>query len=358
MLFQVRDGTADPSSTRREIEWSVLGSNHWHPLSAEKILLDTTNGFLVSGIVRILIPRTTTQLNTLLEPGFTWIRARVTSQTQAVCRFLSVEPNAVPVTLVDATAATHLESGLPAKSIATSALPLRGVKEILQPYASFSGAAPENESSFRKRISERLRHRNRASTAWDFEHLVLQKFPRIYKAQTLNHTDRFLNRNPGCVTLVLLPDARSSESAISLTPQVDAATVAEINDYLATISSSFVTATAINPVFEPIHVSFKVAFRPGNPFASYREILRQDIQAYLAPWAHTGGPPADFGGLLYRSAIIAFIDSLSYVDYITDFLLFHQAAGASSAAAVQIASASKPGTLLTPTAPHLITSAT
>ncbi len=357
LLFQVKDGTADPNSTRREIEWSVLGGNHWRPLADENILLDTTNGFLSSGIVRVLIPRTVTHLNTLLEPGFTWIRARVTSQTRAVCRFLTVDPNAVPVSLLDIATATHLESGLPAKSIAASALPLRGVKEIKQPYVSLGGAAPETEPTFRTRISERLRHRGRASTAWDFEHLVLQKFPRIYKAQTLNHTDRFLNRAPGHVTLVVLPDARSSESAVSLTPQVDAATLAEIHDYLTTISSPFVTATAINPVFEPIHVEFKVKFRDGNPFAAYREILRQEIQAYLAPWAHGGGPPADLGGFLYRSGIIAFIDSLPYVDYLTDFSLFHQAVGATSASAVQIASASKPGTMLTPVTPHVITSA-
>jgi Baseplate J-like protein len=353
LLFQVKDGTADPNSVRQKIEWSVLASNHWRILKDHEILLDTTNSFLASGIIRFLIPRGTSTNNTLLEPGLTWLRARVISQTQAVCRLRSIHPNAIPVTLTNASLGGHLEAGLPAKSIAAAVPPIRGVKEICQPFASTGGAAPEQDSAFRTRVSERLRHRGRASSAWDYERLVLQNFPGIYQAQTLNHTNRDLDRQPGHVTLVVLPDRRSSESAISLTPQVDIAMLSEINDFLTRIASPFVTVAAVNPAFEPIHLAFKVAFRSGLPFSSYREILRTDIQSHLAPWAFTGADRVDFGGHLYRSALIAFIDALPYVDYLTDFELFHQAFG-TAARSVQTATASRLGAILTPTALHVI----
>ena len=357
LLFQIKDGTADPNSTRRNLKWSYLSSNHWKEFADEEILVDSTNGFLTSGIVRLLLPRSVTDANTLLEPDLVWIRARVDSEAKATCRLLSIHPNAVPVTLLNPEEASHLKAGLPAKSITSFSTQIRGVKEVTQPYLSAGGSAPETDSAFRTRVSEHLRHRGRASSAWDYERLVLQSFPNIYKAQALNHTDDSLKRQPGHVTVVVLPDSSASESATSLTPQVDTATLTKINDLLDTITSEFVTAKAINPAFEPVHLSFKVAFHSGHPYASYREILRQEIQAHLAPWASNSQTPADFGGHLYRSALIAYIDSLPYVDYLTDFQLFHLAHGETSAQSVQFATPSKPGAILTPTGTHLISPA-
>jgi hypothetical protein len=357
LLFQVKNGTADPNTSRRDIKWSYLSSNHWMEFKDEEILMDTTEGFLTSGIVRLLIPRSANDSNTLLEPNFIWLRARVDEKTKATCRLVSIHPNAVPVSLTNPTVATHLGSGLPAESIVSSSTSLRGVKEVTQPYPSTGGSTEEEDPAFRTRVSELLRHRGRASSAWDYEHLVLQAFPNIFKAQTLNHTDRNLNRAPGHVTLVVLPDSSSTESASSLTPQVDTATLSQINDFLNTISSDFVTAEAINPAFESIHLRFKVAFHPGHPYNSYREILRQDLQNHLAPWTTTTSTTIDFGRHLYRSALIAFIDSLPYVDFLTDLELFHLPYGETQAESVLVANASRPGAILTPTGTHEISPA-
>jgi hypothetical protein len=323
-------------------------------LEDHQILLDTTQGFLKSGIVRVLIPRTASIDNTLLEPNLTWLRATIMTASRATCRLISIHPNAIPTTLTDTTLASHLESGLPAKSIIASATPLRGVKEITQPYPSSGGAAPEQATSFRTRVAERLRHRGRASSAWDYERLILQNFPKIYQALALNHTNRLLERQAGHVSIVVLPDRRASESASSLTPQVDIGTLAEINDFLARISSPFVTAVAINPVFEPIYLAFRVAFRSGLPFSSYKEILRQDLQAKLAPWAFQSQARADAVSQLHRSALIAFIDSQPYVDYLTHCELFHQPTGSVVVHSVQTVTASRLGAILTPTAAHQI----
>ncbi|MEX2382296.1 MAG: hypothetical protein WD490_07935 [Opitutales bacterium] len=321
LLFAFLEGSANPLATRQKVTWSVLCFNHWKPLETEEILAETTHDFLASGVVRVLLPVATSTGNTLLEPGLVWLRAAVNGDITAVCRLLDIHPNAVPVTLADPHEAKHLESSLVAKSISIAPPSLRALKEVVQPYASFGGAASESARSFHTRTSERLRHRGRAVTAWDFERLVLERFPKIYRALCLPHTNRGLKSVPGCVTLVLIADTRQNNQANSLRPLTDLATLAKVEQFLSSIHTPFANAAAINPVFEPLKLCFNVKFTEGKPFATYLPILQQDLKAWLSPWAADGSTLPDFGGGVLRSSILAFIESLPYVDYLTDLIL-------------------------------------
>jgi hypothetical protein len=351
LLFQVRDGSANPDVIPRPVRWSVLASNHWRELADEEILAETTGGLLVSGHVRISLPAETTTHNTLLEPGLVWLRASVDSQADAVCRLLAVMPNAVPVVRADATGAGNV---MPDGSIKNAVPSIRGVQQVTQPFASFGGAAAEDDRAFRTRAAERLRHRGRAVTPWDYERLVLQQFPKIHRAKCLPHTTRDFSKSPGSVTVVVLPDTRGSAAASSLTPKTDLATLAEIDRFLAKLDSPFVTAAAANPAFEPVELRFEVAFRNGLPFASYREILRAEIDRWLAPWAHGTASGPGFGGVLHRSALVARIDGLPYVDFLTKLEFLHQPRGSSTAKSVQSASPSSPASILTSSGNHQI----
>jgi hypothetical protein len=55
------------------------------------------------------------------------------------------------------------------------------------PFPSFGGRETEDSSQFYKRVSERLRHKERAITIFDYERLVLESFPSIYKVKCVNH---------------------------------------------------------------------------------------------------------------------------------------------------------------------------
>ncbi len=352
LLVQVEDGSAHPDASRAEIKWSALASNLWIPLPKDNLLFDSTNGFQSSGIVQLIVPAEANTQNTWLEPGTLWLKAEVKDHTDGVCRLRDLRLNAIPVTLSTPLSAAHLDTSLPAASIDTQTSPIRGIKEVQQPFDSFGGAGPETDSSFRRRSSERLRHRGRAVTAWDFERLVLQKFPKTYRVQCLTHTNTSLETEPGAVTLVVLPDTRGMDAAASLQPKVDAATLATINDYLETLSSPFATARAINPSYEALTLKFKVGFRNQYPFPTYKRVLNEALVKHLAPWSGDADTIPDFNGSLYRSALIAFIDNLEYVDYVTDFQLSHPHLNPSNAKSNQAVTASKPGTLLTSVANH------
>ncbi len=77
---------------------------------------------------------------------------------------------------------------LPSGTISKLDQPDAAVKKITQPFATFGGRGQEASTAFYTRVSERLRHKDRAIALWDYERLVLEAFPQIYQVKCLNHT--------------------------------------------------------------------------------------------------------------------------------------------------------------------------
>jgi hypothetical protein len=44
---------------------------------------------------------------------------------------------------------------------------------------------------------------------------------------------------------------------------------------------------------------------------------------FLSPWAFTSDTDLNFGGRVHQSVLIDFIEELPYVDFLTDFELYH-----------------------------------
>jgi hypothetical protein len=76
-----------------------------------------------------------------------------------------------------------------------------------------------------------------------------------------------------------------------------------------------------NPQYEAIRVKCEVKIREGLDVADHIDKLKTDLDKFLAPWAFEEGRGIDFGGTMHRSQIIYFMEKLSYVDYVTDFLM-------------------------------------
>jgi hypothetical protein len=57
----------------------------------------------------------------------------------------------------------------------------RPLKSVQNPAASATGGSEESIDDAEHRSSERLRHKDRAVSFWDYERMVLEEFPTIYK---------------------------------------------------------------------------------------------------------------------------------------------------------------------------------
>ena len=320
LLAQVAEGSADPDLAPQSLAWSVLCDNQWRALTPQELVLDTSRDLRASGIVGVNLPVETTTENTWLPTGLAWLRATVPTSSAAVCQLVSVDANAVEVQLVDqGNDPAHLAQPLPAGSIAKQKVALAAVKTVRQPYASFGGAPGESDAALVRRAAERLRHRNRCITSWDYERMVLEAFPTVHKVKCIPHASPTSWLAPGSLLIVVVPDLRNQNAVDPLRPHVDIDTLARIETYAAAHAGMQVALTARNPRYQAVQLDFKVRFRAGYAYNFHRQKLHDEIVRALSPWAFDGGTEIEFGGRLYRSVLLDFVEHRPYVDFVTDF---------------------------------------
>ncbi len=326
LLFQVVDGTANPKLDNPEIHWSYLKNNNWIGF-AEKAVEDGTGGLLSSGIITFAVPREATDTNTILPKGMIWIRAAVDKNSDAVCKLKMVAAQAFQATFVDkGNAPSFPATPLAAGAISKLVQPAAAVKTIIQPFESFGGRGAEQPMAFNARISERLRHKDRAIALWDYERVILEAFPQVYKVKCLNHTyyeaDGYRESAPGHITVVTIPNLQFHNLRDPLKPFTSLGLIEEIKVFLKKRMSCFTKLHVMNPEFEEVKLSFNVRFYDGGDETYRVQMLKHSITRFLSPWAFADGGSPSFGGKIYKSVLINFIEEQPYVDYVTDFRLF------------------------------------
>lgn len=336
LLFQLLEGSENPLREKPDehVSWWYLASDTWRELTDE--VSDGTTQLIRSGIVTIAIPKDASTTNTLLPSGMLWLKLKVTEAADAVCKIIGVHPNAIEVQR----SASQVQSGttpfIPAGTIGKLRTPEPEVRRVTQPYPSFGGSATETPADYRQRVSERLRHKDRAITIWDYERLVLQAFPEIYRVKCLHHTrisgsadDGTLVYNevaPGYVTVITIPQLQNRNDADPLRPYTKAATLESIAAYLGERISCHVRLGTAQPQFEEVRVQCRMVLLKGyDDTVFYTAQLQHDLTAFLSPWAFDTSATLDFGGSLHKSVIIDFIEELPYVDFISEVQLFHKA---------------------------------
>ena len=328
ILFQVIEESADATLKKTEVEWFYLKDNTWKSLS-DRMVSDTTNGLVASGIIQLAIPADISRAKTtILDPTLYWLKARVPERSRAICEILNVHTQAAQVRFMDeGNDPNHLAVPLVAGAIAKFETPVPEIKTVEQPYASFAGKLKEQPEHFNLRVSEHLRHKGRAVTVFDYERLILEKFPEIYKVRCINHglldetQDQMYELVPGGITLAVVPDLSRRLNLNDLEPKVNINLLDQIQDFVASISSPWAEIKVVNPRYEKIQIECQVKFKPPYDanFGYYSRTLNQAITDFLAPWTRNVHAEVQFGGRLYYSAVVDFIEQQESVDYIVDF---------------------------------------
>ncbi|MBO3460109.1 baseplate J/gp47 family protein [Aetokthonos hydrillicola Thurmond2011] len=332
LLFQVAEETGNTALEKIDIEWHYLKDNTWISLS-DRIVKDTTNGLMTPGIVNLGIPADISKdKTTILDPNLYWIKASVSARSGAICKILSVHTQAARVTFTDeGNDPNYLAVPLKAGSIAKLAVPTPEIKKVEQPYDSFGGQIKEQPEHFYTRISELLRHKGRAVTIFDYERLVLAKFPQIYKVRCINHgqvseNQQFLELVPGAVSVVVIPDLSQRSTTNDLEPKANINLLEKIQKYLASLSSPWADIRVVNPVYEHIQVECQVKLKSPYDanFGYYRRELEQAITQFLAPWTVNQGDEIHLEGTVYGSSIFNFIQQQYYVHSVVDFKMHYE----------------------------------
>lgn len=330
ILFEVAEGSANPLKPPGQVGWHYLdNANRWQSFSASDVV-DGTKNFSRSGIVTFSLPTDAANVVTRMESGFHWLKASVQTDIDTVCRMVSVRAQAGSAGLLQ-TGGVEFREPLPASTIAKFLSPDSAVKQVTQPIASSGGKPAESDARFYMRVSERLRHKQRAVTIWDYEHLVLEQFPAVYKVKCINHAgfyeqdghQVFCEHLPGHVTVIPTPLLANTTYGDPLRPYTPLNLLVDIQEYLDKLKDPWVTVHVRNPQFEEIRLEFDVKFHAQFDEVFYANQLNIDIERFLCPWAYDTEAQFSYAGKISKSALINFIDERPYVDYLSKIKL-HQ----------------------------------
>lgn len=309
-----------------EPRWQYMADNAWHDF---QVISDGTHGFIQSGIIQMRIPSQIRKNNTLLDENLFWIKVSVHQDSQVAADVNGIYTNAVKVQWDENASKDHLNEPLPAYTIVKLKDKVPGIKTVVQPLASFGAKKVESTPFFYQRVSERLRHKNRAVNVWDYERLVLDRFPLLHRvkcftANTLYHEVTEDKQKyivpPGSVKIVVIPDINSPQVRNILRPKVSISVLASIQRYLKSITSPFTEIEVMNPFYEWVRVIARVKLKDGLiDEGFYLRQLNDELRGYLTPWIWNPDTNAPFGNSVFESRIMSFVESRPYIDFVTGF---------------------------------------
>ncbi|MEZ4382395.1 MAG: hypothetical protein R3A79_13675 [Nannocystaceae bacterium] len=326
LLVQLAEGSADPDLEPVAVEWSYLSGDRWCSLHHGDLLADTTRGLINSGIVELALPAAAP--STQLPPALYWIRVAIPRSVDSVCDVVAIDTQAVSATFVDrGNADDHYAQPLPAGSVVGPLVREPRLATVAQPYTSYGGGPRERDEVFRVRVSERLRHKQRALTIWDYERLVLGRFPDVYKVKCIPAASHDDADTLGLVDVVVIPDIRDKLPFDPFEPKVSADGLADIAAFLAPLAPPFARLQVRNARYVEVKARFGVRFRAGVDVGFYRKRLSEELSRFLSPWAYEEGADIVIGGRIYANSVIDFVDRRDYVDHLATIKLFRSRDG-------------------------------
>ena len=320
--IQIDEDSIDPDKEFPKPTWQYLSRNEWISLKNEEIISDGTDGLAKSGILVLSIPEDVNTDNTLLNSGLVWVRARFPEGLEALPKLVSIHTQAVTASRIIEEEQTDEPSlSLPPGTIQSIVGSPPAINEVLQPFPSFGGRPTESTEQLYTKVSERLRHKHRAVSAWDYERLILEKFPEIFRAKCVNHSSRAHPTvpYPGRVVIVVINKLKSVNEKDTFTPKVSKQLLREIERYLKSVASPFIEFEVMSHMYEEIQVNAEVKFRPFYEKGIYLNRLQEAISNFLSPWLFDQTEDIKLGGVIPSSKIIDFINKKEYVEGIGNF---------------------------------------
>jgi hypothetical protein len=313
------------------ISWDVLADNRWTALEVAPGS-DATLGLQRSGIISLPAPPADAGVSSVLPGELRWLRASVHRDLDAFPVTTAILPHAVTVVRHIAGA----DTGDPGRAVAAQSIrapvkSINGIGAVVQPSPSFGGRSAESQRALYTRISERLRHKDRAIQAWDYERLVLERFPDIAMVRVIparrprpNDPD---SAGAGHVRVIVVPGQAYPGVTDATAPTATSETLAAIARMLKAAAGPFVTLHVLNPTYVRLKVDAVVQWREAGEAASGAERLNASLIQYLSPWR------SDAPGGVRRTAadVEGFVRSCPDIEFVHAIRLSYSSDGAAEA---------------------------
>lgn len=305
------------------IEWYYVYQDRWISFDKKDLVFDTTRSFTATGIVKLSMPKLIDNQNTALPSGKYWIVAAIKGDLKLVAKLKGIYTQALKLEWTPQKKGAFWTGPIPANTIDSFLNARAEIAAVFQPLPSFGGRDKEKPQEYYTRVSERLQHRNRCVTAWDYERMVLEKFPFVNQVKCISPVDNHEFVEQGKIILVVVPAPAGNNEFVF--PRFNYSILQEIKEYIEGYISPFVSVQVINPVYEEVKVSASVRFRDMAKKGTGIEDLHRDLRDFICPWYNDRSQEILFGGSVNLDELEAFLRNRSYIGYVTNvsMLILH-----------------------------------
>lgn len=264
------------SPDSRDIHYNYLSTTGWKELN---ILSNDTNNFTCSGIIKTNIP-TDIAGDSMVFPGKKyWFAIGVRQEPGSFADTVYLKTNGFPIWRCGADFLTSTEKPwLPANAVTQTKLPVPQIAIIAQPFPSEGGRAAETETTMNRRVSNRLKTKDRVVTAEDYFRLIRQEFDDIYYSKVI------YNKEKRTTDVYVVKSYDSSTDANAFIPLVSECREGKIRDFLRDRASAFAKINVSNFNIEYVRVTARVIIREGYEQDGVRRAIINAINIYLSPW--------------------------------------------------------------------------
>lgn len=324
LYFQIEPVDGSNIADGRLVDWRFLTPDGWQFLpgsavgvqdGAGRIIEDSTQQLLNSGVVAFELPLLPEQLSGLGD-GFLWLQVSIFNEDTSPVRYSTIKgiysQGVVAQLVMDNNDPTHFQQPLAAETVAGLEIPDPRIKSVFHPWPSFSARPAETVSALEVRASEHLRHKRRALTRWDYEHLILENFPEVYLARCYIPTDEYDASESNADIFLMLVPVNHDENILQ--PKLPLYLHQEIESFINQLSPAGVNVSVRDPAYEEIIFDVALKIKTGYDIDSVVSEINQNIIDFLTPWQGLNNQQTQFKQAVYATEVAGMLEQHMAVD--------------------------------------------
>ncbi len=324
LYFQIEPVDGTNIQDNYYVDWRYMTANGFQSIpnssvgaqsGSARVVEDSTQQLLNSGVVAIEFPTLDSNLSALGDQ-LLWLQVSIYNNNKErvnYSRIKGIYSQGVVAELVsEGVDDSHYAEPLPALSVTGLEEVDPRISEVMQPWPSFGAYVREEEEALAVRASERLRHKQRALTVWDYEHLVVNQFPEVYMARSYVPEP---NEEGYAADIELMLVPVNHDTSI-LQPKLPLYMHERIRSFIADIAPPNLDIRVRDPNYEEVTFDLALKIYSGNDIDSVVSDLNQKLIDYLTPWQSSVDNTVRFRQDIHLTALAAMLEQDDAVDVV------------------------------------------
>lgn len=300
-----------PTDTKPD--YYYLSSSGWQLLP---LLSDSTNNLSCSGILAFNFPKDISNKTHLMNSKNYWICLATKSEIANYPEITFLKTNGVLLTRSGSEYLVNTsEPKIDSDSISKSQNAIPEIANIVQPFASFGGKAMEDNNNKNKRVSNRLKTKDRVVNLMDYYSTIQQEFNDIYYSKAI-----YGNKT---ISVYVIKKVININDYNAFAPMISICEEEKIQHYLSERTSAFTTVTVANFSFLTVTINTSITINSDYEFEGVQKTVNAALKLFLSPWIATNSPQITIGENLKANDVIQFIKTIEGVSNVSNTLSFN-----------------------------------